>query len=88
MAAKYKIEFTKSSIKDIQKLDRQIAKRIKKKIEYFVESGNPLQYAANLTKSSDAQYRWRVGDYRILFDEKDKVITVLHIQHRREVYKK
>lgn len=81
------IEFTKTALKDFKKLDKAIAVRVKKKILYFLESGRPLDFAESLVKSADADYRWRVGNYRILFDEQDGVIAILHIQHRREVYK-
>jgi len=83
----YRIEFTKSSKKDIEKLSSQVSKRIEKKIMFFVESGKPLTFAEPLTKQSDAEYRWRIGDYRVLFDEKKHLITILKIQHRREVYR-
>ncbi len=48
---------------------------------------DPLHFAAPLTKSADAQYRYRVGNYRILFDIEGENIVILHIQHRKEVYK-
>lgn len=85
----FKVVLTKNAQKDISNLDAQIAKRIQKKLVYFVDSGKPLDFAEHLTKPADAQYRWRVGDFRVLFDfnEKSKTITILKIQHRREVYK-
>lgn len=30
--------------------------------------------------------RLRVGDYRIIFDEENKVINVYNIKHRKEAY--
>ena len=53
-----------------------------------MEQDNPLKFAEPLTKPADAQYRWRVGNYRVLFDESNGLITILRVQHRSEVYKK
>lgn len=86
--AKYQVFFTKTALKDVKKLDAVIAKRIEKKIRYFIDSGKPLSFATQLTKPSDAQYRWKVGDYRILFDTDSDTITILLVQHRKDVYKK
>ena len=47
-----------------------------------------MSFAEPLTKPTDAQYRYRIGAYRVLFDVEDKNIVVLLVQHRREVYKK
>lgn len=81
----YQIFYTKSASQDIQKLDVVAKKRIKKKIEEF--SSHPLLQAKKLINSSIGSYRWRVGNYRIVFDiEKDKII-ILRAGHRREIYK-
>ncbi len=85
---KYRIELTRSAQKEVQKLDVQIARRIEKKLNFFIASRNPLSFAEPLAKPGDADYRWRVGNYRVLFDEKNGLITIMRIQHRREVYRK
>ena len=70
-------------------MDRQVAGRIRKKLNSLLKSGRPLESAVRLTKPADAQYRWRIGDYRVLFDldDKKKLIIILKIQHRRRVYR-
>ena len=84
----YKITITKTASKDIKKLTPQIQKRLKAKLEWFVTREDPLEFAEPLTKPADAQYRFRIGTYRVLFDIEAKNIVVLHIQHRREVYRR
>ncbi|MEA3506785.1 MAG: type II toxin-antitoxin system RelE/ParE family toxin [Elusimicrobiota bacterium] len=32
-------------------------------------------------------YRYRIGDYRIIFDIEDKKAVVLRIMYRKDVYK-
>ncbi len=84
----YEVRLVRSAQKDIKTIDRQIALRIQKKIQFFLDSQDPLSFAEPLTKPSDAQYRWRVGNYRVLFDVDQATIIILRVQHRREVYKK
>jgi mRNA interferase RelE/StbE len=33
-------------------------------------------------------YRFRIGDYRVIFDLVDDEIVVLRVGHRREIYKR
>ena len=84
----YKLVYKKPAVKAIQKLPPHIKKRLKNKLEWFIEQADPLSFAEPLTKPADAQYRFRVGDYRVLFDVEGKNIVVLHVQHRREVYRR
>lgn len=80
--------YKKSAAKDIAKLSPAVKKRLKNKLEFFIAQDDPLCFASPLTKPADAQYRWRVGDYRVLFDVEGSNIIILHVQHRRDVYRK
>lgn len=86
--ATYKLLYKKPAAKDIQKLPKQIQKRLKVKLEWFIAQDDPLKFATSLTKPADAQYRFRVGTYRILFDVEGSNVVILHVQHRKEVYRK
>jgi mRNA-degrading endonuclease RelE of RelBE toxin-antitoxin system len=86
--AYYKLLYKKPAAKDIHKLPIQVQKRLKAKLEWFIAQKNPLDFAVGLTKPSDAQYRFRAGAYRILFDVEGTNVVILHVQHRREVYRK
>ena len=85
----FKFVITKQARKEIKKLDKTIAQRLAKKLIVLQGSSQPLRTATRLTKPADADYRLRLGDYRILFDvnSKTKLITILKVQHRSEVYK-
>ena len=85
---RYSVSYKKPAVRDIQKLNPQIQKRIKLKLEFFYEQTNPLEFATPLTKPADAQYRFRIGNYRVLFDVEDKTIVILRVQHRSEVYRR
>lgn len=81
----YNLVYTRSSVRDIKKLDRIVKKKIKAKIEKYSKS--PKKYARTLIDSRIGNYRWRVGHYRIVFDIHGKDIVILRVRHRREVYK-
>lgn len=81
----YQLLYTHTAHKDIKKLDVVAKKRIKKKLEEYVL--NPLHFAKRLVNNAIGSYRFRVGNYRVVFDmDKDKIV-ILRIGHRREIYK-
>lgn len=52
---------------------------------------NPFLFAKKLSNSDFGMYRFRVGDYRILFDVEENtgkvtILMVLRIKHRKEAY--
>ena len=81
----WSLVYTRTAAKDVEKLDTVAKKKIKKKIEQFVK--DPLHYAKKLTSSAIGSYRWRVGDFRIVFDIEGRNIVILRIGHRREIYR-
>ena len=87
----YNLVITNRAKKDILNLPTLEAKRITKKLRFFISSDDPLSYAKPLTNTEVAEYRFRVGDYRILFDVDSKgnitILTILTVQHRKDVYK-
>lgn len=85
----YQLLYKGPAVRQIQELPKQVQKRLKAKLEWFIAQQNPLAFAEPLTKPADAQYRFRVGNYRVLFDiEGGRNVIVLYVQHRREVYRK
>ena len=83
----YKAVFTDEAIKDLDGLDKKILSRIVKKIKWFVKQNNPLNFAKRLQYEAIGQYRFRIGDYRVIFDCKEQNIIVLRAGHRSIVYK-
>ncbi len=90
MNAKFFLTFSKESKKDIKKLEKQIANRILDKLEYFINSGNPLIYSKRLKDKAIADYRFRIGNYRIFFDKNIEgeiiILFIIAIKHRKEAY--
>lgn len=83
----YQLKIESRAKKDIQALEIVLQKRIAKKLKFFMAADNPLKYAKKLVDSSDGDYRWRIGNFRVVFDVKGDVIKILRVQHRKDVYK-
>lgn len=84
----FEIKYARSVKKDLSRIDRKHLEKIKHEIESLAK----FPEVPNIKKLSAhplADYRLRVGDYRVLFDvlyQDEKVIFVLKIGHRKEVY--
>ena len=81
----FEISFSLQAAKEFRKLDKQIQKRIIGKLKKYAREEN-LSEAKKLTNSLLGQWRYRIGDYRVIFDLADKEIQVLKVAHRSEVY--
>lgn len=82
---KYEIIFTERAIKDLKELDKHIKNRIATNLKMYSEK--PFQYARKLISPKIGSYRFRVGDYRIIFDIDDERIVILRIGHRKDIYR-
>lgn len=87
----WKIEYLKSIQKEVRKIDRTSQKKIREYLEGKVANmENPRDIGKALKGEMKELWRYRIGDYRAICEIQDKTITVLvvHIGHRKSVYKK
>ena len=85
----YTVEYTEKAIKSLKKLDPPVRKMIRAWIEKnLLNCEDPRAYGKGLTANRSGQWRYRVGDYRILADiqENRLVIVVVEIGHRKAIY--
>jgi len=85
----FKIVFSKQAKKKLVKTPKKLALSIRKKIDEIARA--PFKKNANIEKLRGVEaYRLRMGDWRILYQVKEKEITVIvvKIATRGEVYKK
>jgi len=69
------------------KLPRSVQKRIAVKMRFYVSQKNPLKFARRLINPTEGMFRFRIGDYRVIFDiDRDNTILVLKIMKRDKVY--
>ncbi len=85
----WKISIHKNAQIALKKLDKTIRQRIEKFIDELIDMEDPRTRGKGLTANRKGQWRYRVGDYRIICEIQDNVliILVLEIAHRSEVYK-
>lgn len=86
----YRVETTARFDREFKKLDRYTQKMIKAWIEKnLVDCADPRAHGKGLTANRSGQWRYRIGDYRLICSiEEDKlVILALSIGHRSDIYK-
>ena len=85
----YKVETTTRFDREFKKLDRYTQRMIKAWIEKnLINCINPRQHGKGLTANRSGQWRYRIGDYRLICEINDNrlVILALSVGHRRDVY--
>ena len=85
----YKVKYTAQALKTLKKLDKQTTKFLLAWIEKnLVDCENPRIHGKGLTANKSGQWRYRVGDYRIISEIQDNeiIILILNIGHRKNIY--
>ncbi len=84
----YKIEYSKTAIKKLSKIPKNLIKRVQNKLTEIAK--NPYGDNPNVKKLVRREgYRLRIGDWRIIYeiDNNKIVILVLDIDTRGNIYK-
>lgn len=84
----YQIQFTDPAKKRFKKLPKDIQIRLVNKLEFFLSQEDPLIYAEVLTNPKVGTYRFRAGDYRVVFDLEENIIIIVDVDHRKDIYRK
>jgi mRNA interferase RelE/StbE len=86
----WNILYTAKARDDLLKMGKDDARRVVSKIKFYAEQENPIRNAKKLEPPFANLYRFRVGEYRVIFEiekhGKARVLFILHIKHRREAY--
>ncbi len=84
----YKIEWRKSTKKDLRKIPPQQVKKIISSVETL--GSDPFPPGNTKLTGSEFTYRIRVGDYRVVYEvrELEILIEVVRVRHRKDVYRK
>ncbi len=86
---KYSVELTKRAKKQLSKLDKNTAKLIASWLLKNLQGcDDPRRHGKALRDNRMGQWRYRIGDYRVLADIQDDkiIILILEIGHRRNIY--
>ncbi len=81
------IIFSHSALRQLSSLEKEIQKRISKKLDFFISQKDPLIFAEKIKNPHLGEWRFRIGEYRVICDVEKDNIVVLKVGHRRDVYK-
>jgi mRNA interferase RelE/StbE len=83
----YTVQIKRSAEKAIASLPNAVRRRIDQHI--LALAVNPRPQGAIRLQGVSGVWRLRVGDYRIIYDIRDRelVVLVIHVAHRREAYR-
>lgn len=85
----WKIKYSEKAARELLKIDRQAAKRVKKYLdERIATDEDPRRFGEGLTENLVGLWKYRIGDYRVIVEIQDKqiVVLVLRVGHRSKVY--
>ena len=84
----FEIEYTKAARKDLRKLDHEPRERIAAAVENL--SSDPHPSGSRKMIGAEALFRIRVGDYRVIYEVRNDVLTIFIIKvgHRKDIYRK
>lgn len=85
----YQVRFEKRAQKALKKMDKHQAGIIMAWMKKnLIGTSNPRAHGKGLTANRSGEWRYRIGDYRIIahIDDEVMIIFVLEIGHRRDIY--
>ena len=85
--ASYRLEWRRSTRKDLRHIAPADVARIIKAVEAL--ANDPFSPGCAKLSGSERSYRIRVGDYRVVYEVLGErlVIEVIKVGHRRDVYR-
>lgn len=83
----YKVIWEAEAEEGLTKIDFTTARKIKTRVENYLVH-NPTKLGKPLKHEWQGHYRYRYGDYRIIYQVKNAkiVIVVVKVEHRSEIY--
>ncbi|MBM3859441.1 MAG: type II toxin-antitoxin system RelE/ParE family toxin [Verrucomicrobia bacterium] len=85
--ASFRVEWKKSTKKDLRKLPASVAARVVDEVESL--GWNPFPQGVEKLTGSENAYRIRLGDYRVVYNvfREWKLVEVQRVRHRKDVYR-
>jgi mRNA interferase RelE/StbE len=80
-----RVEWTETALKGLASLDKASARRVKQAVDRFAQT--TAGDVKKLQGIDPPEYRLRVGDYRVRFEQDEKAIRILHVRNRRDAYR-
>ncbi|HDT8038890.1 TPA: type II toxin-antitoxin system RelE/ParE family toxin [Enterococcus faecalis] len=87
----YRLEFTPDVKKQLKKTDKYQATLLTRWLYRNIDgTANPREHGKALSANRAGQWRYRIGNYRVIVEIEDErlVVTAIQVGHRRNVYDK
>ena len=83
----FDIEWKRSALKDLKKIDRNQITRILESVESLVS--DPFPPNSRRLKGAENTYRLRVGNYRVIYQVETwrARIVIYYVRHRKDAYR-
>lgn len=75
-----------SAERDLREFPVPVQERILNKLKFYASATEPMWFAKPLRNPGLGRHRFRIGDYRAIFDVAGDTIFVLAIKHRKDAY--
>ena len=79
--------YSSTAFRQLARLEKEIQQRILRKLDFYLSQEQPLKFADRLTNAKIGQWRYRIGEYRVIFDVRTDTLFVLAIGHRKDIYR-
>jgi len=84
----YRIQWSSAAGRELRRIARAVLPRVVEAVDGLELDPRPR----GVTKLEDEDNVWRirVGPYRVIYEvlDEERLVTVLHIRHRREAYRR
>ena len=85
---KWRVQLSRQAARTFQRLPAPERRRIERAIDALSDDLRPASKLVKaIQRTNDAFLRYRVGDYRILYEiiDADRIVLILSIVHRRDL---
>lgn len=84
----YEILVLEEADSDLERIDRLVARRIVRRIQWLAEYFDDIK-PEQLTGKLSGFFKLRVGNYRVIYRviQSENLIAIHRVGHRREVYR-
>lgn len=84
----YKIYLLETAAGELADLDKPVAERIARRIQWLAENVETISPIA-LKGDLSGLYKLRVGDYRVIYEiiHSEETLIIHMVGHRREIYR-
>ena len=81
----FKIAYKASIERDLRRIDKTIVRRLLGKLEDELSKNPPR--GETLKGEFDGLFKYRIGDYRVIYTKTQEGVLILRIAHRKEAYR-